>query len=266
MGEVASAPTPSMSPGGRHQRRLRNYLLDPHFQLKYSAYLVAIAVALSVGLGLILWRTSRAVIAQSREAVAQGVQVVGLGREVVSESRKVSAVVQMNIVKDPVYSDNPALLEAFKTDAAKQDERLKRQQEQLEAQAASLQQQSARLADQQNTMFLSLYMALGLLVFGIGFAGIIVTHKVAGPIHKMKRQIRDVGAGKLAIPGALRKGDELVHFFDEFDHMVRSLRARQEREIALLDAAMDKLRTNGAPDVLEPLTELRSEMRAALDA
>src|SRR6185503_4133293 len=46
MGEAA---TVSVTPG-RHQRRLRNYLLDSHFQLKYSGYLVVIAVALSASL------------------------------------------------------------------------------------------------------------------------------------------------------------------------------------------------------------------------
>ena len=40
---------PSIPAGGRHQRRLRNYLLDPPFQLKYSGYLVGIAVLLSLG-------------------------------------------------------------------------------------------------------------------------------------------------------------------------------------------------------------------------
>jgi methyl-accepting chemotaxis protein len=261
MGEAATASTMS---SGRHQRRMRNYLLDRHFQLKYSGFLVGIVLLLSISLGIVLWRTSGAVIAQSRDAVGQGEQAVSLGREVVTESRKVSAVVQMNIVKDPVYSDTPALLDAFKTDAAKQDERLKRQQQQLEAQSASLKLQSERLADKQRAMLLTLCVVLSLLVLGIGFAGIIVTHKVAGPIHKMKRQIRDVGEGRLTIPGKLRKGDELVDFFDAFDHMVKSLRARQEREIALLDAAIEKLRSE--PEALEPLRELRTEMQSALDA
>src|SRR5688572_8724986 len=120
---MAEAATAAPAASGRHQRRLKNYLLDSHFQLKYSSYLVLIAVILSASLGFILWRTSLAVIDQSLEAVDQGEQVVNLGREVVKESQKVSAVVQMNIVKDPVYADNPALIEAFKTDAAVQDER-----------------------------------------------------------------------------------------------------------------------------------------------
>lgn len=261
---MAEAATAAPAPG-RHQRRLRNYLLDSHFQLKYTGYLVAIAVVLSAALGIILWRTSEAVIAQSKEAVSQGEQVVSLGREVVGESQKVSAVVQFNIVKDPEYSDNPALLEAFKTDASKQDERLRKQQQQLEAQAEALKKQSADLKQRQRTMFTTLTGVLVLLVLGIGLAGIVVTHKVAGPIFKMKRQIRELGEGHLKIPGKLRKGDELVDFFETFDQTVRSLRARQEGEIAMLDQALDKLEGKVEEKDIEPLHALRKEMRSALD-
>src|SRR5664279_2745146 len=188
MGEASSAPPPAT---GRHQRRLRNYLLDAHFQLKYTGYLVGIALLFSVSLGLLIWRTSVAVIAQSHQAVHQGEQVVERGREVLSESQKVSEVVKMNIIKDPVYSDNPALLDAFKADAEKQDLRLKAQQQALEGQATALREQASSLTNQQHVMLFTLVGALSTLVVLIGFAGILVTHKVAGPIHKMKRQIND---------------------------------------------------------------------------
>src|SRR5688572_24638637 len=167
MGEAATA---AAAAPGRHQRRLRNYLLDSHFQLKYSGYLVLIAVVLSASLGFILWRTSLAVIEQSQQAVDQGEQVVSQGREVVKESQKVSEVVKMNIVKDPVYADNPALLDAFKTDAAVQDERLKDQQFRLEQQAATLRTQSIDLARRQRTLFTTLCGVLTLLVMFIGVA------------------------------------------------------------------------------------------------
>ena len=57
MGEASAAPLPTT---GRHQRRLRNYLLDSHFQLKYTGYLVGIALLFSISLGLLIWRTSAA--------------------------------------------------------------------------------------------------------------------------------------------------------------------------------------------------------------
>jgi len=262
MPEVA---TPSVYPTGRHQRRMKNYLLDAHFQLKYSAYLVGIAVLFSVCLGALLWRTSEAVIAQSSQTVEQGEQVVSRGREVLDESRKVSEVVKMNIVKDPVYSDNPALLDAFKGDTDKQDERLKNQQKALEQQSTDLKLRSAAIRGQQRTMLVTLTTALSLLVVLIGFAGIMVTHKVAGPIHKMKRQIREVGEGHLRVPNKLRKGDELVDFFEAFETMVLNLRSRQQGEIDKLDKAIQSLEPKAEPGELDPLYELRQQMKDGLN-
>ena len=260
------AEAASSAPTGRHQRKLKNYLLDPHFQLKYTAYLVAITVALGGSLGLVVWQTSDQVVAQSYKNVEQGQRVVGLGREVVGESRKVSEVVKMNIVKDPVYQDNPALLEAFTTDAKKQDQRLQEQEAQLVAQANSLKHESSSLKAFQSRMMLTLVGVMLLLVVGIFVAGIMVTHKVAGPIFKMKRMIKDVGEGRLRIPGKLRKGDELVHFFDAFDVMVRSLRARQENEIAMLESAIAQLEGKADAAALKPLLELKREMQESLNA
>ncbi|HEX3774513.1 MAG TPA: HAMP domain-containing protein [Polyangiaceae bacterium] len=262
MGDAASASLPAT---GRHQRRLRNYLLDSHFQLKYTGYLVGIALLFSISLGLLIWRTSLGMIAQSHQTVQQGAQVVERGREVLTESQKVSEVVKMNIIKDPVYSDNPALLDAFKSDADKQDERLKAQQQALEGQASALRDQAVALAQSQHVMLITLVGALSLLVVLIGIAGILVTHKVAGPIYKMKRQIADVGAGRLKIPGKLRKGDELVEFFETFETMVVNLRQRQEEEIEKLERAIGTLEPKAEPGELDPLYQLRKEMKAALD-
>ena len=263
---MAAASTAPAAAGGRHQRRLRNYLLDTHFQLKYTGYLVAIAVVLSACLGGILYHTGREVLTQSHATVHQGEQVVEVGRKVVDESRKVSAVVEMNIAKDEAYQDDPELLKVFKTSAQAQDERLKKQQEQLEAQSAALKQQSKDIERQQRTLFATLMGVLALLVIGIGIAGIIVTHRVAGPIYKMKRQIREVGEGSLRLPGKLRKGDELVHFFETFNDMVKSLRERQQGEIALLDNCIENLEGKAEAEGIEQLRKLRSKMQSGLDA
>lgn len=263
MSEATTAPAAAT---GRHQRKLKNYLLDKHFQLKYTGYLVAITVVLSLGLGMLLWRTSNEVLAQSRATVNQGSQVVELGQVVAKESRKVSEVVQMNIIKDEFYKDNPELLAEFKSNAQTQDETLKKQQEQLESQAAALKAQSDNIARQQKVMLATLALALLLLVIGMGMAGIVVTHKIAGPIFKMKRQIRAVGEGNLSIPHKLRKGDELVDFFEAFHDMVVALRAHQAEEIQKLDKAIAAIEGKTEDRALEPLRTLRADMQASLDA
>jgi nitrogen fixation/metabolism regulation signal transduction histidine kinase len=227
--------------------------------------LAGIALLLSAGLGLLLWRTSDAVISQSHQTVAQGEQVVERGRDLVKESQKVSEVVRMSIVKDPVYSDNPALLEAFKEDSAKQSELLDQQQRTLELQSAALKRQSSDIASQNRAMLWTLTSVLTLLVLLIGLAGIVVTHKVAGPIYKMKRQLKEVGAGKLRIPAPLRKGDDLVEFFGAFEKMVISLRTRQQTEIERLERSLSALEGKVNPELLEPMRALLRDMRAALD-
>ncbi|HVR20139.1 MAG TPA: hypothetical protein VMS65_10595 [Polyangiaceae bacterium] len=261
------AEAASLSPGlgGRHQRRFKNYLLDTHFQLKYSAYLVLLAIVLSAGLGWMLFRSSSEVIDQSAKSVRQGREVVAKGRDVVAESQKVSAVVQMNIIKDPVYSDNPALLEAFKADAAQQDDRLKKQQETLQKQSADLEAQAAGLVGQRKVMLSSLFGGLALLVVLIGFGGIIVTHRVAGPIYKMKMNLKAVADGHLRVPSPLRKGDELVDFFETYRSMVIALRGRQEEEIQRIEKAITMLEAKAGAGDLDSLQALRRDMKAALD-
>src|SRR6266852_2141176 len=145
-----------------HQRKIKNYLLDSHFQLKYTGYLVATAVLLSLTLGALLWSSSREVIAQSQETVKQGQETVERGQEVVRESQKVSMVVHMNIVKDPVYGSNPELAAVFNESAREQDKRLEDQQHKLEGDAQSLKQRSQQLADQQTQMFVVLIVVLSL--------------------------------------------------------------------------------------------------------
>jgi hypothetical protein len=59
---TASTPTPPPVPpppegeDGRHNRRVRNYLVDTSLQLRLASYLVGVAVVLSVGLGWLLWQ------------------------------------------------------------------------------------------------------------------------------------------------------------------------------------------------------------------
>jgi hypothetical protein len=71
-------------------------------------------------------------------------------------------------------------------------------------------------------MFVILVAALSVLVLALGAAGIVVTHKVAGPIFKMKRLIVHVGQGHLNQLEKLRNGDELT---DDIKGWVEKTRA-----------------------------------------
>lgn len=249
---------------GRHQRSIKNLLLDKKFQLKYTGYLMGIAFILSASLGFVLFRTSSKLVEQSARSAAQGTQIVDLGKEVLDESKKVSAVVRMNIVKDPIYQDDPDLLAAFNSDAVEQDKKLDGQHAKLEAQRAALVSQAKNLQLVHRAVLVSLAGLLSLLVLGIGAAGIFVTHKVAGPIFKMKRHLGEVAEGKFQVPWSLRKGDELVEFFEAFRSMVVSLRSDREAHLAQLESAASSLEIGETTAAADKLRSLAEDMKKAL--
>jgi nitrogen fixation/metabolism regulation signal transduction histidine kinase len=249
----------------QHKRKLRNFLLDRRFQLKYAGYLMLIALVIGAVMGAILLRTSGAVVAQSLEAVRQGEAAVERGQQMLAESEKVSAVVRMNIVNDPSYAENPALREAFTAESSARESRLLDQHEALRSQAEALRSHSKMISARQRTLLVALFAALAVLVVAIGLGGIVVTHRVAGPVHKMKRQLSVLGAGSLRKPGSLRRGDELADFFQAFNDAVEHMRRRQEAHIAELDVALTQL-GDGEERARATLKQLRAELSATLES
>jgi hypothetical protein len=85
-GETTVSAPAGPGESGRGQRRLRNFLVDGPLQLRLAAYLVAVAVILSVGLGWLLWdawRETSQVIALGTpdgEALAQALAREDHGR------------------------------------------------------------------------------------------------------------------------------------------------------------------------------------------
>lgn len=263
----SGAPTDGV-PSHRGQRRLKNFLLDRHFQLKYSGYLVGIALFLSSSLGAILWQTSRELISQSRSSVALGEEIVERGTKLLAESEKVNIVVRMNIVE--AYADDPALLEVFQNAAAERDTALAQGQAQLESNSKMLREQSRIIERQYIFLALVIVSALLLLVLGIGLAGVVVTHKVAGPVFKMKRLLGELAKGHFRVVARLRKGDELQYFFDAFNECAEQLGRRQEDEIQRIDDVLALLTEQGGSDAQrvsgarDQLLSLRETMRVSL--
>ncbi|MFO0675666.1 MAG: hypothetical protein U0169_03975 [Polyangiaceae bacterium] len=225
-------------PSAPYKRSMKNYLIDSRFQLKYTGIILSIALVISGVLGVFLYRTSREVVAQSQQVVA--------------ESKKVSDIVKMSIKDDPIYSQNPELGAAVSSASSETDKKIEEKQREL--------------VHSQATMLQVLVGSLSLMVVLIGLLGIVITHKIAGPIYKMKLLLKQVGDGKLVFEGRLRKGDELQDFFEAFQSMTEKLRDRQRKEVEELEAAMAVARQSGASeDSIAKIGNVRDKMKAAID-
>ncbi len=73
---------------------------------------------------------------------------------------------------------------------------------------------------------------------------IIYTHKIAGPVHKMRQLFLSIDGTNLQLWAKLRKADELQEAFTDFDNMIRRLREHRRGDIEELGAIRALVESN----------------------
>jgi len=90
-------------------------------------------------------------------------------------------------------------------------------------------------------------IATGLiLVFGLAAYGIKTTHKVAGPLFKVGLYLKKMRDGRFDKVYNLRKGDQLVEFYEHFKHAHAGVVKMQEADIERLRAVIAAAEAAGA--------------------
>ncbi|WP_395832105.1 signal protein [Archangium violaceum] len=114
-------------------------------------------------------------------------------------------------------------------------------------------------------------IGLGALVVAglMALFGLVLTHRVAGPIHVMSLYIATLAAGRYPRMRPLRKKDELLGFFNRFSEAVDRIREREAEEARLLAEVIETLRplatTQDAQAALSILGSIRARKRQAIE-
>ena len=99
------------------------------------------------------------------------------------------------------------------------------------------------------------------LVLSISAVGILITHKVVGPLYKISSLFARVRDNRMTkAPEGLRKGDELQDFYLSFREMHEAVRERVVEDVKIMGSAVAVLETSaaaGTPAVQKALDELR---------
>jgi signal transduction histidine kinase len=99
--------------------------------------------------------------------------------------------------------------------------------------------------------------------------GLVLTHRVAGPVYVMSLYIATLAAGRYPRMRPLRKKDELRGFFDRFSEAVDRIREREAEEARLLAEVIETLRplatTQDAQAALSILGSIRARKRQAIE-
>ncbi len=231
-----------------HARRKKSYLIDRRFQLKWTGYLVGVVVFVMAGLGVVIARAAGAASDTAQLAVAQAEKANDESR-----SNSILARTSVQLAGDATLSKiMDESLEDTDAKSAKNLEDVKRRRAEI-------------VENRRNLQIVLVGTGLALIAL-LTFMGIVITHRIVGPVHKMKRLLRRVSTGRLAIEERLRRGDELEDLFDTFLQMTYSLRAIQSARLKTLDATLRRAEETGAAaDVLAGMHALRAQMVLGLE-
>lgn len=247
----------------QHQRS--SYLVDRPFQLKATALIVGLTLLVGVPLGLLILKEATEAVTIGRDAVEIGQTANGANTEALKQADMLNKRLEMETLLR--YGDDPQQLAQTKAANEVETAKIKAQADAVKAEGEKLAKQRDALERTRRSLTLGISGGIFALVVLVAIFGVLFTHKVAGPIHRMRQLFREVGEGKFSPYRPLRKGDELQSFFSEFSEMVEKLKARQAEEIGHLSKAIDKASEAGVSDgSLADLRVVRDAMAKAIES
>lgn len=205
-----------------YTRKLSNFLLDSKFQLKFAGYFVALTLVVSALLLFFLVRTTDSLYRQVNLAVEAKSKAAQTSKELGQCS------LNNDLAKNLDDPDFAATLEAKSKsiDAA------------YEAEKQAVLSEQKRLEEEQHNTLWALVGFIVAFIAAVGLAAIVLTHRIVGPLFRIKRMAREVSQGIIQPPTyGLRPGDELHDVFEVMATMVKQLRARAEADLASVTAA-----------------------------
>ncbi|MBX3191860.1 MAG: HAMP domain-containing protein [Labilithrix sp.] len=228
-----------------HARKKKSYLLDPRFQLKWTSYLVVVVLLVMTSLGVVIARIAGRAADTATLAVSQA-------EKLTEESRSNSILARQSVQQ--AAGDNPHMMSVMDESLAELDASTLKN-------LADVRRRKADIDHDRRNIQLLLAGAGASLLALLLVMGIVITHRIVGPVHKMKRLLRRVSTGRLVIGERLRRGDELEDLFDTFLQMTYSLRAMHSARLATLDGTLRRAEALGTPqEILDGLRALRAQM------
>lgn len=126
------------------------------------------------------------------------------------------------------------------------------------------------LVERSDRLLLAAFGVIALLLAAaLGLLGVVITHRIAGPVSVMGHYLRVLADGRFPRMRTLRRSDELKTFFRTFIAAVDTLKMREARHAAVLEDAVRRMSAAaaGAPELapaIEALARAAQERRAAL--
>jgi hypothetical protein len=281
----APAPTPAGGGGGfkgpkpgdrGHKRSWKNLLINKRYQLQFTLFMVGLSTLLMAGLGIWVMKVANETTTVSMASV-RGTPCPKVPT-LVESSDEDAPPVPMKLPEDgetaPAPSAPPTAAPAVDpapaagSGSAAEPEKVVMDEssmtmlpsvvkvpEDFGAKVVGHWTCELRLGAEINALergrLLILYVLIGtglLLVVGLAFYGIKMTHKVAGPLFKVSLYLGKMQQGRFDKVWNLRKGDQLVDFYEHFKTAHAGVVKMEKDDIEKIKAVIAAAEQAGAGD------------------
>ena len=257
-----ATPTPKPRAAAPYKRSWKNLLINKRYQLRFTLFMVGLSTVLMVGLGFWVMRVAN----ETTEVSATSVRGTPCPKIPVIEAPPVNEEPPPVPMKLP-DPNAPAPVEDKPADPPP-DEDGERPRVKVQIDESSMTMMpdaapvpmvpadlgekvvahwtcelklAARLDALERGRLRILWVLIGtglLLVLGLAAYGIKMTHKVAGPLFKVGLYLGKMKGGRFDKVYNLRKGDQLVDFYEHFKHGHAGIVQMQKDDIARIKAVI----------------------------
>ncbi len=126
------------------------------------------------------------------------------------------------------------------------------------------------LVERSDRLLLGAFVVIAVLLSAaLGLLGVLITHRVAGPVFVVGHYLHVLAEGRFPRMRTLRRSDELKHFFQTFLDSVEAMKLREAKHAAVLEDAVRRMRaaavaTPELAPAIEALARAAQERRSAL--
>ena len=238
-----------------YKRSWKNLLINKRYQLRFTLFMVGLSAVLITGLGWWVMRTTD----EATDVAVNAVPPCPKPADIVTAptAPPPAPAPATNAGSDDTETHHHVVVEI--SDAMPPE-----YPAQFTAQWTCTLEHDAKIEDLRAGRDRILYVLIGtglLLVFALAIYGIKTTHKVAGPLYKITLYFQKMRDGRFDKVWPLRKGDQLVAFYDHFRQAHAGVVKLEETDVERLRALLEAADAHGlrgkSPEIDASLDELR---------
>jgi len=112
-----------------------------------------------------------------------------------------------------------------------------------------------------NKFKLNLFILIIINILVILGLSLLISHQIAGPVYRIKKELKEIGEGDLTKKLKLRKNDDLQDLVEVINDMVRTLQKRLDLLASNVDKLEQEMQNKNHEELSKHIQEIREILK-----